>query len=172
MPTSAGQDPCNRACDSECIFLGSRQSRCVVAPFRALCTEITAFLRNAFRGDDVVRNELSHAMLVDYSTLIGDLLGEDSGELGFELPPQRQVIVVTPDKLLYVLRHSPEWLTPSALLFTTKAISSTPGNVALKSLLRVLSRRADQSRIFWHFFGDSLPALLRATCAAADIRAR
>jgi hypothetical protein len=64
--------------------------------------------RNAFRGDDVVLKELSDAMLVGYSTLIGDLLGEDSGELGFELPPQRQVIVVTPDKLLYVLRHSPE----------------------------------------------------------------
>lgn len=35
----------------------------VVAPFRALCSEITAFLRNAFRGDDVVLNELSDAML-------------------------------------------------------------------------------------------------------------
>jgi superfamily II DNA/RNA helicase len=80
----------------------------VVAPFRALCTEITTSLRNAFRGEDVVLNELSDAMLLDYSALIADLLGEGFADLSEQFAPVRQVIVLTPEKLVYVLRHSPE----------------------------------------------------------------
>jgi superfamily II DNA/RNA helicase len=108
MPTSAGKTRAIELVIRSAFFAERANLAVVVAPFRALCSEITAFLRNAFRGDDVVLNELSDAMLVDYSTLINDLLEDDGDGLGFELAPRRQVIVVTPEKLLYVLRHSPE----------------------------------------------------------------
>jgi POLQ-like helicase len=108
MPTSAGKTRAIELVIRSAFFAERADLAVVVAPFRALCSEITAFLRNAFRGDDVVLNELSDAMLVDYSTLLDDLLEDDDDGLGFELAPRRQVIVVTPEKLLYVLRHSPE----------------------------------------------------------------
>jgi len=108
MPTSAGKTRAIELVIRSAFFSDRAKLVVVVAPFRALCTEITAFLRNAFRGEDVVLNDLSDAMLVDYSALIDGLLGEDLVDLGFEVAPQRQVIVVTPEKLLYVLRHSPE----------------------------------------------------------------
>jgi POLQ-like helicase len=106
MPTSAGKTRAIELVIRSAFFSERASLAVVVAPFRALCSEITAFLRNAFRGDDVVLNEISDAMLVDYSTLLNDLL-EDDG-LGLEIAATRQVIVVTPEKLQYVLRHSPE----------------------------------------------------------------
>ena len=108
MPTSAGKTRAIELVIRSSFFAERADLAVVVAPFRALCSEITAFLRNAFRGDDVVLNELSDAMLVDYSTLLDELLEDDEDGLGFELRPRRQVIVVTPEKLFYVLRHSPE----------------------------------------------------------------
>jgi superfamily II DNA/RNA helicase len=108
MPTSAGKTRAIELVIRSAFFSDRAKLAVVVAPFRALCTEITAFLRNAFRGEDVVLNELSDAMLRDYSTLVEGILGLDLVGLGFELAPQRQVIVVTPEKLLYILRHSPE----------------------------------------------------------------
>ena len=108
MPTSAGKTRAIELVIRSAFFSNRAKLAVVVAPFRALCTEITAFLRKAFSNEDVVLNELSDAMLEDYSALIHDLLGDDLSELGFEVVPQQQVIVVTPEKLLYVLRHSPE----------------------------------------------------------------
>ncbi len=108
MPTSAGKTRAIELVLRSAFFSDRAKLAVVVAPFRALCSEITAFLRNAFRGENVVLNEISDAMLVDYSTLIGDLLGEDANVSQVDAAGQRQIIVVTPEKLLYVLRHSPE----------------------------------------------------------------
>jgi POLQ-like helicase len=108
MPTSAGKTRAVELVLRSAFFSGRASFAVVIAPFRALCTEITGWLRNAFRGEDVVLNELSDAMLVDYSALLADLLGGEPGRQPAGLTAQRQVIVVTPEKLLYVLRHSPE----------------------------------------------------------------
>ena len=108
MPTSAGKTRAIELVLRSAFFSDRAKLAVVVAPFRALCSEITSFLRNAFRGESVVLNEISDAMLVDYSTLIADLLGEDANVLHLDAAVQRQIIVVTPEKLLYVLRHSPE----------------------------------------------------------------
>lgn len=108
MPTSAGKTRAIELVIRSAFFAERADLAIVVAPFRALCSEITAFLRNAFRDEDVVVNEFSDAMLVDYSTLLDDLLEDDEGGMRFKLTPRRQVIVVTPEKLFYVLRHSPE----------------------------------------------------------------
>jgi len=108
MPTSAGKTRAVELVLRSAFFSGRATLAVVIAPFRALCTEITGWLRNAFRSEDVVLNELSDAMLVDYSTLLAELLGEEPGRQTAGVAAQRQVIVVTPEKLLYVLRHSPE----------------------------------------------------------------
>lgn len=108
MPTSAGK---TRAIELvlRSSFLSERAKLAViVAPFRALCTEISAWLRNAFRDEDIVLNELSDAMQIDYSNLIAELFGMNDSALRTARVSSRHVIVLTPEKLLYVLRHNPE----------------------------------------------------------------
>jgi len=94
MPTSAGK---SRATELtiRSAFLGGRASLAiVVAPFRALCHEIRESLAKAFRDEAVEVNELSDAFQQDFD--LQELVG------GFN------VLVVTPEKLVYVLRHAPE----------------------------------------------------------------
>lgn len=107
MPTSAGKTRAIELVLRSSFSSGRATLAVVVAPFRALCTEITAWLRNAFRGENIVLNELSDAMQIDYSALLAELLGtEQPGQV--TPAAARHVIVVTPEKLLYVLRHSKE----------------------------------------------------------------
>ena len=94
MPTSAGK---TRATEIviRSAFLAERTSLAViVAPFRALCHEIKNSLVAAFRGETVNIDELSDVFQSDFD--IQELLG------------QKQILVVTPEKLVYVLRHNPE----------------------------------------------------------------
>lgn len=100
MPTSAGK---TRAVEIvlRSGFL-SRRTRLavVVAPFRALCHEIGTTLRNAFKQDAIKVNELSDAMQLDFLQQISDLLGA-------EAPTSQYILVLTPEKLLYVMRQTP-----------------------------------------------------------------
>ena len=94
MPTSAGK---TRATELiiRSAFLSSRTSLAViVAPFRALCHEIKNSLAIAFRNEPVSVDELSDVSQGDFELT--------------ELLPGNQVLVVTPEKFVYVLRHSPE----------------------------------------------------------------
>lgn len=94
MPTSAGK---TRATEIiiRSAFLANRTSLAViVAPFRALCHEIRNSLSGAFRGEPVNIDELSDVLQSDFN--INELLG------------QKQILVITPEKLVYVLRHNPE----------------------------------------------------------------
>jgi hypothetical protein len=100
MPTSAGKTR-----SMEIVlrsgFLSDRTSLAVVvAPFRALCHEMGTALRNEFSGEDVKVNELSDAMQLDFLQEVAELLGTDS-------PASKYILVVTPEKLLYVLRQTP-----------------------------------------------------------------
>lgn len=94
MPTSAGK---TRATELliRCSFLAGRASLAViVAPFRALCHEIRADLEERFRGESVRVDELPDSLQLDFD--FEDLLGG------------QQIVVVTPEKLLYVLRQNPD----------------------------------------------------------------
>lgn len=108
MPTSAGKTRGIELIVRSAFYAERARLAVVVAPFRALCTEITGAMREAFKSEPVQLNELSDALLVDYSSLLSDLFGDSELFGGFELPEQRHIIVLTPEKLLYVLRHSPE----------------------------------------------------------------
>jgi hypothetical protein len=94
MPTSAGK---TRALEIviRSAFLANRTSLAVIiAPFRALCHEIKNSLSIAFRNEPVRVDELSDVTQGDFD--ISELLGA------------KQIIVVTPEKFVYVLRHNPE----------------------------------------------------------------
>ncbi|MDR3060405.1 MAG: DEAD/DEAH box helicase [Prevotella sp.] len=94
MPTSAGKTKATELIIRS-AFLSKRITLAViVAPFRALCHEIKNNLFIAFRNEAVNIDELSDTFQSDF--ILSDML------------QQQQILVVTPEKLLYVLRHEPE----------------------------------------------------------------
>lgn len=100
MPTSAGKTRSVEIVLRSAFLSGRTKLAVVVAPFRALCHEIGTSLRHAFRDDDVKVNELSDAMQLDFLQQVAELLG-------FEAPTSQYILVLTPEKLLYVLRQTP-----------------------------------------------------------------
>lgn len=101
MPTSAGK---TRAMEVmlRAAFLSKRtRLAVVVAPFRALCQEIANDLQGAFREDGYQVNQLSDALQSDYKR---ELLAFLEGDV--EAAPH--VVVLTPEKLFYVLRQEPQ----------------------------------------------------------------
>lgn len=94
MPTSAGKTKATELVIRS-AFLADRTSlTIVVAPFRALCHEIKNSLFSSFQNEAINVDELSDVLQTDFE--IDDFLSS------------KQILVVTPEKLLYVLRHAPE----------------------------------------------------------------
>lgn len=94
MPTSAGK---TRATELiiRSAFLSNRASLAViVAPYRSLCHDIRGDLATAFAGEDVRLDEASDAYQFDLS--LQTLLAQNS------------VLIVTPEKFLYMMRRAPE----------------------------------------------------------------
>ena len=94
MPTSAGKTRATELIIRSAFLSGRASVVVVVGPFRALCHEIRGSLARAFRGEDVNVNELSDVFQKDFD--FEDLVSE------------RAILVMTPEKLAYVLRHVPE----------------------------------------------------------------
>jgi POLQ-like helicase len=100
MPTSAGKTRAVEIVLRSGFLSGRTRLAVVVAPFRALCHEIGTSLRLAFSEDEVKVNELSDAMQIDFLEQVAELLGS-------ETPTLHYILVLTPEKLLYVLRQTP-----------------------------------------------------------------
>jgi len=102
MPTSAGKTKATELV-LRSAFLADRISLAIIiAPFRALCNEIKNSLVEAFHNEPTKVDELSDALQPDFE--ISELFGH------------QQILVVTPEKLLYVLRHAPELASHIGLL--------------------------------------------------------
>jgi len=102
MPTSAGKTKATELI-LRSAFLAERVSLAIIiAPFRALCHEIKNSLVEAFHNETIKVDELSDVLQTDFE--IAELLGH------------QQILVVTPEKLLYVLRHAPELAAHVGLL--------------------------------------------------------
>jgi superfamily II DNA/RNA helicase len=99
-----------------------------VAPFRALCHEIRNSLAKAFSGEPVNVDELSDIFQADFN--VGALLRG------------RQVLVVTPEKLVYVLRHNPELATNIGLLIYDEGHQFDNGTRGVTYELLVTSLKA------------------------------
>ncbi|MCK7578614.1 MAG: DEAD/DEAH box helicase [Chromatiales bacterium] len=101
MPTSAGKTKATELTLKR--FSGrARVMAIIIALCRALCHEIKNSLVEAFHNESTKVDELSDALQTDFE--IAELLGH------------QQILVVTPEKLLYVLRHAPELATHAGLL--------------------------------------------------------
>lgn len=109
MPTSAGK---TRSIEIiiRSSFLSNRSDiAIVVAPFRALCHEIGTALRRDFSNENVKVNELTDALQLDFLSDIAELFGTPG-------IVYKCILVVTPEKLLYVLRQSPSLLNKIGLV--------------------------------------------------------
>ncbi len=109
MPTSAGK---TRSVEIilRSAFMAKRTTLAiVVAPFRALCHEIALSLRQDLASEEVKINELTDALQLDFLSQVVELFGE-------EPPSTAYVLVLTPEKLLYVLRQSPQALKHTGLV--------------------------------------------------------
>lgn len=100
MPTSAGKTRSVEIIIRSAFLADRTRVAVLVAPFRALCHEIATSLRYAFKGEDVKVNELSDALQLDFVDQLAELLGQTA-------PTTRHLMVLTPEKLLYVLRQEP-----------------------------------------------------------------
>ncbi len=102
MPTSAGKTKAAELMLRSAFLADRIALAIIIAPFRALCHEIKNSLVEAFHNEPTKVDELSDALQTDFE--ITELLGH------------QQILVVTPEKLLYVLRHAPELATHIGLL--------------------------------------------------------
>jgi superfamily II DNA/RNA helicase len=100
MPTSAGKTRSVEVILRSAFLADRTRAAVLVAPFRALCHEIATSLRHAFKGEDVKVNELSDALQLDFVDQLAELLVQTA-------PTTRHIMVLTPEKLLYVLRQEP-----------------------------------------------------------------
>lgn len=94
MPTSAGKTKATELIIRS-AFLAERASLAIIiSPFLALCHEIKNNLDKAFYNETIKVNELSDVLQTDFEV---DKFLE-----------QQQILVTTPEKLVYILRHTPE----------------------------------------------------------------
>lgn len=112
MPTSSGKTT-SVALTIQSAFLTNRtESAVIVAPFRALCKEIYFDLAQYFKNEsDIVINELSD--IPDKNDLFNVFdLGQNR---------QRQITILTPEKLIYLLRHDKTILEKMGLIIFDEA---------------------------------------------------
>jgi len=128
MPTSAGKSRATELTVRSAFLAGRASLAIVVAPFRALCHEIRESFARAFRGESVEVNELSDAFQQDFE--IEDLAATFN------------ILVVTPEKLVYVLRHMPELAQRVGLLVFDEGhqFDSGPRGVTYELLLTSLKQ--------------------------------
>ncbi|SHN63834.1 DEAD/DEAH box helicase [Desulfovibrio litoralis] len=125
MPTSAGKTKAIELILRSAFLADRAHLAVIVAPFRALCHEIKNNLTEAFRNESVKVDEFSDVMQMDVTssnqknipdipTNMLEALFANIDISQVEYP--KQVIVVTPEKLLYVLRHVPTLASDIGLL--------------------------------------------------------
>src|SRR3546814_10888473 len=94
MPSSAAKRGAAELIIRSMFVSGRSNLAVIVAPFRSLCNDIRSDRVGAFAGEDVALNEVSDSFLLDV-----DIAG---------VLAQRSVLIVTPEKMLYMLRRAPE----------------------------------------------------------------
>lgn len=102
MPTSAGKTKATELILRTAFASDRARLAVIVAPFVALCDEIHDELQHSLAIDQVLVNRLGDALQFDYDKGFFNL--EDDGTTA----PAAHVVVMTPEKLLYVLRQRPD----------------------------------------------------------------
>lgn len=112
MPTSSGKTT-SMSIAIRSAFLAERTSLAVVvAPFRALCREISNDISNDFLDDTTVHvNALSDILQIDDITELLESFEEDS----------KSIMVLTPEKLIYLLRQDTDLIQSIGLIIFDEA---------------------------------------------------
>lgn len=97
MPTSAGKTKSIEIIIRSSFLSGRSQMAIIVAPFRALCSEIKNSLTVAFEAENVDIDSPSDTFQVDFNNI---------SDIDFET--NKLILVLTPEKFMYMLRHEPE----------------------------------------------------------------
>lgn len=100
MPTGAGKTRSIEFIFRSAFLAGRARIAVVVAPFRALCHELSVSLSESFKQDDIRINEFS-------DVLQNDFLDQFEEYPGAATSAQQSIFVLTPEKFLYVLRQLP-----------------------------------------------------------------
>ncbi|MDD3138517.1 MAG: DEAD/DEAH box helicase, partial [Lachnospiraceae bacterium] len=108
MPTSSGKTKSVALIILSAFLRNSSNYALVVAPFRSLCREITDELQQAFSYTNKIHvNEISDVMQMDFlDALLGNVHETE----------EKYVYVVTPEKLLFVLRQEVMFLSNVGLI--------------------------------------------------------
>lgn len=112
MPTSSGKTT-SMSIAIRAAFLSGRTSMAVVvAPFRSLCREISDDIANDFLSDSNVHvNALSDVLEMDDLLELIESFGEES----------KNILVLTPEKLIYLLRQDIELINETGLIIFDEA---------------------------------------------------
>lgn len=112
MPTSSGKTT-SMSITIRAAFLGERTHLAVVvAPFRALCREISNDVANDFLDNPNVHvNALSDVLEMDDLLELLESFGEES----------KNIMVLTPEKLIYLLRQDIEIIKETGLIIFDEA---------------------------------------------------
>ncbi|WP_256775084.1 MULTISPECIES: DEAD/DEAH box helicase [unclassified Stenotrophomonas] len=103
MPTSAGKTKAIELIIRSAFIAKRTSSVVIIAPFRALCREIAAAMRESFADIDVAINEATDAPQIDFVESL-------------QMKVASSILVVTPEKYLYMLRNSPEAMPDAGLV--------------------------------------------------------
>lgn len=94
MPTSAGKTRATELIIRSAFLSQRGHLAVIVAPYRSLCHDIRGDLVTAFNGENILLDEVSDSYQFDVT--LDALFATDS------------VLIVTPEKLLYMLRRAPD----------------------------------------------------------------
>jgi POLQ-like helicase len=94
MPTSAGKTKATEIIIRSAFLENRTELTVIIAPFRALCHEISQGLIKAFENEEIFVDELSDVLQMDFSAQ--------------RILRDQCVIISTPEKFSYILRHTPE----------------------------------------------------------------
>lgn len=136
MPTSAGKTKAVELIIRRAFIADHTSLAIIIAPFRALCHEITSNLVQAFQGEAIKIDELSDTPQTDFRTA--------------EPLEDKQIIVVTPEKLSYALRHDPKLVDKIGVLIFDEGHQFDSGTrgityeLLLTSLLSMISRNTQK----------------------------
>lgn len=128
LPTSAGKTKAISLIIRSAFLSNKTDMVIVVAPFRALCREISIDLVKDFIDDEnIIVNEISDVLQVNQEVI--NLL-EDKAE------HKKNVIIVTPEKLIYLIRQNPEIIKSiGVLIFDEGHLFDDPNRGTVYELL-------------------------------------
>ncbi|ABX49158.1 DEAD/DEAH box helicase domain protein [Shewanella baltica OS195] len=106
LPTSAGKTKSAELIIRSSFLSGRASVAVIVAPYRSLCREISTSLSAAFTNEDILVNQLNDVPQIDNFDV--ELLLQLFGQTDTNTTDFPTIIVATPEKLVYLLRHKPE----------------------------------------------------------------